>query len=197
MAVTVYGVVPATWDPRLDFLSAKQQLKIALEGAPAVAASPQPADAVLALLCANRLAFGWDIEVSAKTTASETATVVDLTAIGVTFPAGFQRVIEIDAFASGDAANETQFLRHVAHVSGGTTPILRLTQLTPGSTAGTPAQIPTNFLSSVSAGFVGNAVLLALSTNNVQVQVTSGEAEIVDFFLRIKVGRLQPVLLGI
>ncbi len=53
-------------------------------------------------------------------------------------------------------------------------------------------------LFSTSAGIAAGAgAILALNGNNVVVQVVSAEAEVVDFVVRLKVGKLQPVLLGV
>lgn len=142
-----------------------------------------------------------DFVVSAKTTASETFQVLDLTAAGVTFPAGTQRVIEADVFISGDNANEGSWARLIQHVQGATTPVLRVTQVsfTVGASGATlPPIVAGNVIFSTSAGIASGAgAILALNGNNVVVQVVSAEAEVVDFVVRVKVGKLQPVLAGV
>lgn len=142
-----------------------------------------------------------DFIVTAKTTASETGTVLDLTAAGITFPAGTHRLIEADVFIAGDNANEGSWARLIQHVVGGTTPILRVTSVsfTVGASGATfPPVVAGNVLFSTSAGIAAGAgAILALSGNSVLLQVVSAEAEVVNFVVRVKIGKLQPMSLGV
>src|ERR1043165_3500588 len=67
-----------------------------------------------------------DFVISARQDVSgETTTLIDLTARGVTFPVGTCRVIEYEAFVTGDtAATESGYLHARNMIVGGTTPVL-------------------------------------------------------------------------
>lgn len=126
-----------------------------------------------------------NIKVRARTTAAETGQVLDLTALGVTFPAGTIRTLEADVYVSGNAADETGFLRIFGVISGGTTPVVRaVTVQGPSAVA--------------AAGFAATpAAAFALNGNNVVVNVTSAEAEILNWIVEVKVRPLKQLILGV
>lgn len=191
MAASVQSVVPASWDTRIDTLDAKSALKIALEGATAVASTPSAADGTLAQLCASRAMGEPDFVVQGRMDVSgETLIVLDFTARGVTFPAGFCRVIDIECFYTGDTvATESGYIHRREMIVGGTTPTL-------GIVIGA---IDTNMAGAV-GGFTGSdpTLVFALLTNNVQITtVNEGATEIVNVLLKAYVGKLVPVKLGV
>lgn len=187
MAVTIQSVTPAAYDPTLDFRTDIELIGLALGGSLQAAA--------------RVVRDGADFLVQARSTAAEgpTSVLELLTARGVPFPAGFQRVIEVDAYITGDNANERGFARHVQLVTGGTTPVVQTTILTQGSTAGTAGQVPGNFISAVAgAGLAATpAVSVTAGAGVVNVLITSAEAEILNWTLRVKVGKLMPFLAGV
>lgn len=122
--------------------------------------------------------------------AGETTTILDLTAKGVTFPAGTCRVIEYEAFVTGDtAATESGYLAAKNMIVGGTTPVL-------GIVIGA---VNTNMAGAV-GGFTtaDPSIQFAIATANVTITVTNENAtENNNWVLKVWVGPLQPVLLGI
>jgi hypothetical protein len=132
-----------------------------------------------------------DFTVDANTTAAETFAVCELIARGVTFPAGFMRVLTIDFYVAGNAADETGWARHTALVSGGSTPIVRVVTVP----ASTPVQVGGNTLSGVAgAGLAATpAVTVTAGASTVTVSVVSAEAENLNFHVRIHVGKLIPL----
>ncbi len=120
---------------------------------------------------------------------AETTTAIDLTAKGVTFPAGTARVIEYEAFVTGDtAATESGYLHARNMIVGGTTPTL-------GIVIGA---IDTNMAGAVGGFTTSDPTLqFALATNNVTITVTNeGATETNDWLIRLWVGKLFPVKLG-
>lgn len=132
-----------------------------------------------------------DFIVSARQDVSgETTTILDLTAKGVTFPAGTCRVIEYEAFVTGDtAATETGYLAAKNMIVGGTTPVL-------GIVIGA---INTNMAGAV-GGFTTSdpSLQFAMASNNVTITVTNeGATETNNWLVKVWVGKLQPVKLGV
>lgn len=181
MAVTIQSITPASaYDSALDFKTDIELIGLALGGNLAAAAK-----------CVRD---GFDFLVQARSTAAETATVIELmTAKGVPFPAGFFRILEIEAYVSGNASDETGYLRKIAAVSGGATPILRVIQN--GATAATDQ----GFFSAVAgAGFAATpACAVTVGAGVVNVQITSAEAEILNWTVKVKVGKLVPLIAGV
>lgn len=187
MAVTIQSVTPAAYDPTLDFKSELELLGLAVGGN--IGAS-------------NRVTRdGCDFLVQARSTAAEgPTTVIELmTARSVPFPANFMRVLDIEFWVTGDNANERGYGRHVQSITGGTTPVVNATILTQGSTAGTAGQVPGNFVSAVAgAGLAATpAVSVAAGAGTVSVQITSAEAEILNWTVRVRLGRLMPFIAGV
>lgn len=144
----------------------------------------------------NQIAWQPDFTILARTTAAETFAVAELmTARGVLFPAGSLRLLEIEFYVAGDASDETGWARHTALVSGGTTPIVRVVTVP----ASTPVQVGGNTLSGVAgAGFTATpAVTVVAGAGTVTVNVVSAEAEILNWCVEIRVGKLRPMLLGV
>lgn len=181
MALTVQGITPTTWDPSLDFATDTVLVKRALDGDLKAAAQ----------LSRN----GADFVVQSRTDTSATESHFDLSAAGVTFPAGFLRALEVESYVSGDNANEAGgYLKFLGFITGGTTPVARVGILS----ASTPAQTPTNFFSAVAAGgFAGPSVSFVVTANAVTLVVVTGEAEILNWTHRIKVGKLVPFIAGV
>jgi len=139
------------------------------------------------------LGRGANFRVRGRTTAAETGTILDLTAQGVTFPAGFFRIVEYECFVSGASADETGYLKRIAAVSGGTTPLLRVIQN--GATAGVD-QVQFNAVAG--AGLAATPLsVVAMATNNVTITVTSAEAEILNWAVNCRVHKAQPLILGV
>ncbi len=196
MAGTIQSFVPAAWDSRIDRISPKTALKIALEGPSAVANAPTAQDGILADLCASRLWEDVDFEIQARTDAAETFAVAELmTARGVPFDAATERVIQIDFFVAGNAADETGWARHTALVSGGSTPIVRVVTVP----ASTPVQVGGNTLSGVAgAGLAATpAVTVVAGAGTVRVNVVSAGAEILNGRVKVKSGKAVPLVLGV
>lgn len=185
MAVTVQTITPAVYDPSLDNMPDFQLLAAAIGGNVGAAARVVK-DAV-------------DFLVQARSTAAESGAVLELlTARGVPFPAGFLRTVEVDAYISGDATDETGFMRYVFTISGGTTPLVRAgTLITSSPVMGAAGAV---YQATAAAGFSGtstNFLTIAAGAGTVTLSVTSGESEILNWTLRVKVGRLIPFLAGI
>lgn len=182
MATTVQTVSPAVYDSSLDQMPDFQLLALAVGGN---------------VGAANKVVQGGvDFLVNARTTAAETGAAIELlTARGVPFPAGFTRLVEIDFYVSGDGATEIGWARHTAHVTGGATPVVQVVTVP----ASTPVQVGGNTLSGVAgAGFAATpAVTVVAGASTVTVNVVSAEAEILNWTLRIKIGRLVPFIAGV
>lgn len=179
MSVTIQGVTPATYDPSLDFASDIELVKRALDGNIGAAAK----------LCHD----GADFLVQARTTTNDSSTsVIELmTARGVPFPAGFVRLVEWDVFASGEGATEVVWLRRQAFVTGGTTPVLVAVTTLSGVT-GTADQVLSG---SLGAGITTPASTLSVGAGVVNINIASGDTgETVNWTLRIRVGKLVPIL---
>lgn len=182
MAFTIQSVTPDTYDPTLDFLSDFALMARALGG-----------DQKAAARCVYD---GADFLIQCRTTAAETGAAIELmTARLVPFPAAFIRLIEIDFYVSGNAADETGWARHTALVSGGTTPIVRVVTVP----ASTPVQVGGNTLTGVAgAGFTATpATTVVAGAGTVTVNVVSAEAEILNWTVRVRVGKLVPMILGV
>lgn len=137
-----------------------------------------------------------DFTINATTTAAETFAAIELmTAKGVSFPAGYGRLLEIDFYVSGNAADETGWARHTAFVSGGTTPIVRVVTVP----ASTPVQVGGNTLSGVAgAGFAATpAVTVVAGAGTVTVNVVSAEAETLNWVVEVRIGKLRKLRAGI
>lgn len=136
-----------------------------------------------------------DFTIAARTDSAETLAVAELIAKGVTFPAGSMRVLTCEFFVAGNAADETGWARHTALISGGSTPIVRVVTVP----ASTPVQVGGNTLSGVAgAGFAATPALTVVAgASTLTVNVVSAEAEILNWIVRLRVGKLQPMLLGI
>lgn len=128
----------------------------------------QDATAQAAILQGSGMAFGYDARAQATTTAADTSSVVlDLSARGVTFPAGFIRLIQTDAFVRTVASTtESAFSRTFDIIIGGTNP----TRVTPA--AGTPRiQVLTATTTVVTAGAFINTTP---TPDTVEIQITGG-----------------------
>lgn len=139
----------------------------------------------------NEILHRPDFIVHARMTENaDTLTLLDLTALGVTFPAGTQRVVEYECHISGaTAATESGYLHARNMIVGGTTPVL-------GIVIGA---IDTNMAGAV-GGFTGSDPTLAftMATNNVTLVGTNeGADEINNWVLKVWIGKLQPVVLGV
>ena len=204
MAGTILLFTPALWDNRVDLLNPRQRSKIALEGGAAVPLVPvigndaatdaaRLANNVLADILAARQAGEPDFVIDARTTASETFAVAELmTARGILFPTDSQRNLTFDLYISGDAANEMQFMRHVANVTGGATPVVNVLALR----ATGPLDLPNQFIGTA-AGFAGNTITLVAGVGTLTLNVVSTEAEIVNWRIEIRVGKLQQLARGV
>lgn len=164
---------------------------------------PDPWIVFAAALSGNRAAAnmvvpfprGAQFRVRGRTTAAETGTVLDLTAQGVVFLAGFARVVEVEFHVSGNAADETGWAKHMVVVAGGTTPILRVVTVP----ATGPLQVGGNTLSAVAgAGLAATpAVAAVMVGNNVTLTLTSAEAEILNWVVNVRVHPSVPLILGV
>lgn len=137
-----------------------------------------------------------DFTINCRTTAAETFAAIELmTGKGVLFPAGSQRLVEIDFYVAGNAADETGWARHTALVSGGTTPIVRVVTVP----ASTPVQVGGNTLSGVAgAGFAATpAVTVVAGAGTVTINVVSAEAEILNWIVEVRLGKLRKMKLGV
>lgn len=181
MALTVQSITPTTWDPSLDFATDVEIVKRALDGDQRAARQ----------LGRN----GADFTIQSRTDTSATEAHFDLSAAGVTFPAGFLRTLEVESYLSGDNANEAGgYLKFLGFITGGTTPVARVSILS----ASTPVQVPTNFVSAVAAGgFAGPSTSFVVTANAVTLVVITGEAEILNWTHRIKIGKLVPFIAGV
>lgn len=174
----VSSVTPAAWDPSFDLASSVELVKRAFDGDLAAARRVDP--------------YGADfvVQVRQEDSAEAGLLAIDLTARGVTFPAGSVRTIDVEAYCTGNtAATETLYTRFRNAIVGGTTPVL-------GIVIGA---IDTNVAGAV-GGFTTTdpSVQFALSTNNVTLTVTNeGAAEINNWIIKVRVGKLQPVILGV
>lgn len=204
MAVTIQGVA-GVFDPVVrDQLSNAQILNIAVNGAGKKNRELSANARKRIVTAQNQIARAPDFTVYARTSTNDAATqVLDLTAKGVTFPANvgavgqivqFMRIITWEVWFAGDASDETGYVSRIAAVAGGTPPIIRAIQN--GATA---AVAGTVFNATAAAGFTGAQTSdIALNGNNVILRITSAEtAEVLNWVLKVYVGKLQPVLAGI
>ena len=177
MAGSVATTTPTSWQVDIDFTEPGVAVKRAFDGE---------------LPFARRLLRGEpDFLVTGRMdTSAETLTAINLSSRGVTFPAGSQRVIEVELHASGDTvATESGYIHKREMIVGGTTPVL-------GIVIGA---IDTNMAGAV-GGFTTTDILVdfVLSGNDVTVRLTNeGAAEINNFVLKVFVGKLQPLKLGV
>lgn len=125
---------------------------------------------------------------SARSDANITAltSVIDLTARGVTFPAGSFRRLFGRAYFKGDAANEAAMIEAVCLVSGGTTPVIA------GTTTGQAKTV-----SLIPVGITAPDLSFVVVGNAVTMQLANGEAEIVNMLWEVKVGKLQIIPAGV
>jgi 5-carboxymethyl-2-hydroxymuconate isomerase len=180
MPLTVIDGPTGLFDPYTrDQASEKQVLNAALFGAEKTVGETEANRMKREITAQRWVARAPDFTVEANTTAAETATAIELIAQGVTFPAGSLRVIRVEAFVNGNAADETGFVQATGTISGGTTPIVRVTTVQgPSAVAG--------------AGFAATpAVTFVAGASTLSIQVTSAEAELVHWRLHVYVGRLQ------
>jgi len=192
MATTILSGPTGLFDPYTrDQASARQVLALAMYGGEKGAG-----DTDLALrkrvVTAEKWISGFpDFEVDVATTAAETGAAIELIARGVTFPAGFMRLVNVDYYVAGNAADETGWARHTALVSGGSTPIVRVVTVP----ASTPVQVGGNTLSGVAgAGFASTpAVTVVAGASTVTVNVVSAEAENLNWRVQVSLGRLVPL----
>lgn len=195
MAGTIQTFDPTAWDSRIDILDSKYLLRIAMEGASAVGQAA--ADGVLARLCARRMDERFDFLVQARTTAAETFAVAELmTARGVPFAAATMRIITADVNVSGDAATETGYAKYIFTVSGGSTPIIR----SGGVLTATPATMQDSafYQAMAGAGLAATPALTCVAgAGTVTINVVSAEAEILNWTVRIGVGKALPLILGV
>jgi hypothetical protein len=195
-AGTIVSVIPAAWDPRIDLLSPRQAIKIALEGAAAVPLAIGASDAAtdanrlannqLADTLAARMAGDADMVLTGTTALAADTLTLDLTARGVTFPAGSMRVIDCEMFYQGNTvATESGYIHFREMVVGGTTPTL-------GIVIGA---IDTNMAGAVAAFTTNDPTLaLVMSGNSVTVVVTGeNAAEPGAVVLKVRVGKLQQI----
>lgn len=192
MAGTILSGPTGLFDPYTrDQAGIDQILKLAMYGAER---GPGDTDLILrkkVVTAQKYLAKDPDFTVDANTTAAETFAVLELIAKGVTFPAGYMRLLTIDYYVAGNAADETGWARHTALVSGGTTPIVRVVTVP----ASTPVQVGGNTLSGVAgAGFTATpAVTVVAGAGTVTINVVSAEAENLNFHVRVQIGKLIPL----
>lgn len=179
MAFTIQSVTPVAYDPTVDFKSDSELLRLALDGNLAAASR----------VCKDAC----DFLVQCRTTASETGAAIELlTARGVPFSAGFMRLVEWDVWATGDGATEKVWLRQQAMVVGGSTPVLLASTLliATGSTDQEHSAM-------LGAGITGPASTLTVGAGVVTINVITTLAEIVNWTVRVKVGKLIPTILGV
>jgi hypothetical protein len=193
MAGTIISTT-GVFDPVIrDKTSMAQILNLALNGATKKPRETDPNKRKRVVTAQAQIADFPDFSIEANTTAAETFAVKELIAAGVTFPAGFMRLVNIDFYVAGNAADETGWARHTALVSGGTTPIVRVVTVP----ASTPVQVGGNTLSGVAgAGFTATpAVTVVAGASTVTVNVVSGEAENMNWVVQIRLGKLVPLRL--
>jgi hypothetical protein len=180
MAGSVGTTTPAAWEPLIDVTPPEVAVRMALDNTATGAAF------------ARRMVRGEpDFLVTGRCDASaESLTIIDFTALGVTFPAGTQRTLEVELFISGaTVATESGYIHKREMIVGGTTPTL-------GIVIGA---IDTNMAGAV-GGFTTTdpTLTFTMATANVTlVLVNEGAAEINNFVLKAYVGKLQPIPLGI
>lgn len=194
MAVTVQSIT-GVFDPvTRDQVSRAQILALAVLGSSKKNRETDPNKRKRIVTAQNQIAGTPDFIVSARSTAAETANVIELIARGVLFPAPtgaaatlqyYSRVITVDAYVSGDATDEQGFLRATGYIVGAATPIVRVT------TVQGPSAV-------AAAGLTATpAVTFVPGVGTLNIAITSAEAEILCWVLQVKVGKLQPILGGV
>ncbi len=164
------------WSANFDTMDPAIVLKRAVDGDPS---------------CVHRVMREPDfIHTGRMDVSGETFVPLDLTALGVTFAAGTQRVVEVELFCSGaTVATESGYIHRREMIVGGATPTL-------GIVIGA---IDTNMAGAV-GGFTASDILLdfILATANVTIRLTNeGATEINNYVLKVYVGRAQPIPLGV
>ncbi len=134
------------------------------------------------------------IVAQASTDTAAALTLVDLTAQGVTFPAGFYRTVQADIFSRNSANSEIGWKRVVALVVGGSTPAV-IAAGGAGS-AGSPPQ-PNGLQTVINAASAGlDDVLVAainVQTANVCVQLVTVPAAEFRHRCEVTVGPLIQI----
>jgi hypothetical protein len=171
MAFTIQTSTPSVFDTAIDQSSDLASLKLGFDG-----------DADQA---AQVTRDGCDFLIVGRSTAAEAATtVLDLTAAGVTFPAGFMRWVDVECTITGAAANAQGGIRTSGIVQGGATPVI-------------PAAA-TVLVSSLGAGITAATCAVLMNGSSVNVRMSGGTAAtILNWLVRVKVGKARPALLGI
>lgn len=208
MALTIVSGPTGLFDaPTRDQASLSKLLKLATFGQArfptGTALASQSAATVTASLllkdkqrvtAQNFLAKSPDFVVEANTTAAETATVIELIARGVTFPADipvagavegvrFERLIVAEAYLSGGAANEGGYYRITGTIQGGATPTVIATVLIGPNQPG--------------AGNTTPVLTFLAGASTLSVQVTSADAESINWKVFVTVGKLNAVRIPI
>lgn len=187
MAVTVISGPSGLFDPYTrDQASAKHVLNLALFGGEKMPGETDAAYRKRVVTAETWISRRPDFVLSASTTEAADALALDLTAKGVTFPAGSQRVIEVELFITGGTvATESGYIHRREMIVGGTTPTL-------GIVIGA---IDTNMAGAVGGFTTADPTLtFALATNNVTVVATAENAAEPNMWLmRVYVHPLQPL----
>ena len=193
MALTILGGPTGLFDAATrDQATARQILALALFGGDKSVAENDTALRKRIVTAENQVAQRPDFTVEANTTAAETASVIELIARGVTFPADiaaaggvpgqrFIRVITVDCYVTGLAANEGGFLRATGTIQGGATPTVLVTTV-----QGPSAVAAAGLTATPAIGFVAGA-------GSLNIQVTSAEAEELNWRLNVFIGKLAKL----
>jgi hypothetical protein len=177
-----------------DLVGRAQVLALAVYGASKKNRETDPNKRKRIVTAQNQVAQTPDFVIACRTTAAETFNTIELIARGVSFPAPtgagatlqyFSRVLTVDAYVSGDATDEQGFLRATGYIVGAATPIVRVV------TVQGPSAV-------AAAGLAATpAVTFVAGAGTLNVAVTSAEAEILNWIVQVRVGRLQAVLGGV
>jgi hypothetical protein len=188
MAVTILSGPTGLFDPYTrDQAGARQVLALALFGGEKGVGETDADVRKRVVTAENWVARKPDFKLTANTTGAADTFAINLSDLGVTFPAGTMRSIDMELYVTGGTvATESGYIRARGLVIGGTTPVASV--VLGGDTN----------MAAAEAGFTtaDPAVALAMDSNDVTVEVTSeNAAEANHMVLHVYVGPLQPLVI--
>jgi hypothetical protein len=116
-----------------------------------------------------------ELRATATTETNDTVVTLNLSDLGVDFPAATMRRIDLEAYITADA--DAGLLRRHAMVAGGTTPLVALTDITFGTDAATATKEGGNLVSVARGDFLGSSLIvpdvkIEQNTNKIRLSIT-------------------------
>lgn len=147
----------------------------------------QSPTAQAALLCGSFAPVAYDFRATATTTTNDTGTLLDLSARGVTFPAGFIRLVRTDAFARTAASTvDAVFVQTHDIIIGNTDP----TRVTPSGGVPRIALLTAAVTTAITCGA---AINTSPTPDTVEIQLLGMTAIALVWDVRVYVSPLIPL----